>query len=228
MQSVEGLYTATRAKASMSKRAGKTIDTDGSTFFLESLVILSETEIIICRAGTRVAYRRNIKIQCFRVNIIRDTRFLVMMQGLTSQLCWNCRRSIYSLTICIIYIFSFFLKVCNTWPKWKIDKSNVSLFTISYSFLADIGVINCSSTMMTDSAHFTRGEHTLKVPMSLFRNNRERLILSLKKRKDLPLQDEDFFIVLEGGVEVPFNDTDVNLSFRQVCICYRSVFVLSW
>lgn len=62
--------------------------------------------------------------------------------------------------------------------------------------------------------NFVRGEHTLRVPMSLFKGNRNRLINMLKKTSGLP---EGAFVVLQGGDDVPFNDTDVNFEFRQVC-----------
>lgn len=61
---------------------------------------------------------------------------------------------------------------------------------------------------------FQRGNHTLKVPMSLFQNNRKRLIERIKANKKVP--DTGTFIILEGGVEIPFNDTDICWPFRQV------------
>lgn len=60
--------------------------------------------------------------------------------------------------------------------------------------------------------HFKRGESTLKVPMSLFKTNRDRLIETLRKSA---APSEGSFAVLQGGSEVPFNDTDVNWPFRQ-------------
>lgn len=60
---------------------------------------------------------------------------------------------------------------------------------------------------------FQRGNHTLKVPMSLFQNNRKRLIERIKANKKVP--DTGTFIILEGGVEIPFNDTDICWPFRQ-------------
>lgn len=61
---------------------------------------------------------------------------------------------------------------------------------------------------------FQRGNHTLKVPMSLFQNNRKRLIERIKANKKV--SDTGTFIILEGGVEIPFNDTDIHWPFRQV------------
>ncbi|XP_046434327.1 xaa-Pro dipeptidase isoform X2 [Neodiprion pinetum] len=62
-------------------------------------------------------------------------------------------------------------------------------------------------------SHFVRGEHTLKVPMSLFRENRERLAAVLRGNTAVP--EKGAFVVLQGGVEVPFNDTDISWPFRQ-------------
>ncbi|XP_031829192.1 xaa-Pro dipeptidase isoform X2 [Nomia melanderi] len=73
---------------------------------------------------------------------------------------------------------------------------------------------------MADNAHinklesyFGRGDHTFKVPMSLFQNNRKRLIERIKSRTETPIAD--CFIVLQGGNEISFNDTDINWPFRQ-------------
>lgn len=52
--------------------------------------------------------------------------------------------------------------------------------------------------------------------MSLFRNNRERLVSRLRANSEVCVPDT--FVVLQGGVDVPFNDTDINLPFRQVRI----------
>ncbi|XP_017884511.1 xaa-Pro dipeptidase [Ceratina calcarata] len=60
---------------------------------------------------------------------------------------------------------------------------------------------------------FQRGNHTLKVPMSLFRNNRERLAARIRTNAKVP--HAGTFVILEGGVEIPFNDTDINWPFRQ-------------
>ncbi|XP_043488086.1 xaa-Pro dipeptidase isoform X4 [Polistes fuscatus] len=60
---------------------------------------------------------------------------------------------------------------------------------------------------------YARGDHTFKVPMSLFRENRERLIARLKRNTDISAGQT--FVVLQGGIEIPFNDTDTNWPFRQ-------------
>lgn len=60
--------------------------------------------------------------------------------------------------------------------------------------------------------HFWRHGDTLKVPMSLFRDNRQRLTSRLRASSEI---FPGTFVVLQGGSDVPFNDTDVNLPFRQ-------------
>lgn len=62
--------------------------------------------------------------------------------------------------------------------------------------------------------HFWRSKDTLKVPMALFRENRERLVSRLCANDEVSA--EGTFVVLQGGMDVPFNDTDVNWPFRQV------------
>lgn len=70
-----------------------------------------------------------------------------------------------------------------------------------------------STSTSTMESYYSRGDHTFKVPMSLFRENRERLLARLKKKTELTAAKT--FVVLQGGVEVPFNDTDINWPFRQ-------------
>lgn len=60
---------------------------------------------------------------------------------------------------------------------------------------------------------FWRSRDTLKVPMSLFRDNRQRLVSRLRANGKVPAAGT--FVVLQGGEEVPFNDTDINWPFRQ-------------
>nr|XP_033339755.1 xaa-Pro dipeptidase isoform X2 [Megalopta genalis] len=62
-------------------------------------------------------------------------------------------------------------------------------------------------------SHYQRGNHTLKIPMSLFRNNRKRLVERINSKTNAPIAKS--FIVLQGGSEVPFNDTDIKWPFRQ-------------
>ena len=61
---------------------------------------------------------------------------------------------------------------------------------------------------------FHRGDHTLKVSMSLFADNRRRLIERLKVKPEVT--NKRSFVVLQGGSDVPYDDTDVCWPFRQV------------
>ncbi|XP_076639418.1 xaa-Pro dipeptidase-like isoform X3 [Colletes latitarsis] len=49
--------------------------------------------------------------------------------------------------------------------------------------------------------------------MSLFQNNRKRLVDRIKTKTKIPI--EGSFIILQGGIEIPFNDTDIKWPFRQ-------------
>ena len=49
--------------------------------------------------------------------------------------------------------------------------------------------------------------------MSLFQNNRKRLVARINSNTKVPTTGT--FIILEGGIEVPFNDTDICWPFRQ-------------
>ncbi|EZA50679.1 xaa-Pro dipeptidase isoform X2 [Ooceraea biroi] len=61
--------------------------------------------------------------------------------------------------------------------------------------------------------HFWRFHETLAVPMSLFCHNRARLVSRLQAKGEVTAAGT--FVVLQGGVDVPFNDTDTNWPFRQ-------------
>ncbi|XP_078038424.1 dipeptidase C [Augochlora pura] len=62
-------------------------------------------------------------------------------------------------------------------------------------------------------SYFQRGDHTLKVPMSLFQNNRKRLVDRINSKTNTPTAGS--FILLQSGSEIPFNDTDIKWPFRQ-------------
>lgn len=83
---------------------------------------------------------------------------------------------------------------------------------INYTYRDSMGFCFRNGTM--ESAHFVRGDHTLKVPMSLFRENRRRLVDRLLANPKA--KQAGSYVLLQGGVDVPFNDTDVNWPFRQV------------
>ena len=61
-------------------------------------------------------------------------------------------------------------------------------------------------------AYFALGPKTYKVPMSMHKENRERLVEALRARDDVPA---GAVVLLEGGKLVNQYDTDVELLFRQ-------------
>lgn len=62
-------------------------------------------------------------------------------------------------------------------------------------------------------ATINMGPGTYAIPLSLFRDNRNRVCNELKK---IPLLDASTFVLLEGGKSIPFYDTDTEYLFRQV------------
>ncbi|XP_037936724.1 xaa-Pro dipeptidase-like [Teleopsis dalmanni] len=62
-------------------------------------------------------------------------------------------------------------------------------------------------------ASFRMGLKAHSVPMSLFRNNRQKLAAALREHSNITANTS--YVLLEGGREVSFNDTDVNYLFRQ-------------
>ncbi|XP_037817170.1 xaa-Pro dipeptidase-like [Lucilia sericata] len=61
-------------------------------------------------------------------------------------------------------------------------------------------------------ATFQMGPETHAVPMALFRKNREKVCNALRESKAV---EKGSFVLLEGGKDVSFNDTDINYNFRQ-------------
>lgn len=57
------------------------------------------------------------------------------------------------------------------------------------------------------------GEHTLSVPMELYKFNRERLCKRLSE-----VVDKDAYVLLQGGSHISHYCTDVDYVFRQVCL----------
>lgn len=57
------------------------------------------------------------------------------------------------------------------------------------------------------------GPGTYAIPLSLFRDNRNRVCTELKRN---PSVDASTFILLQGGDIIPFYDTDTDYVFRQV------------
>lgn len=63
-------------------------------------------------------------------------------------------------------------------------------------------------------ATYQMGPNTYAVPMTLFRDNRIRVAKDVKAAQ--PSLDDNAYIILQGGVDIPFNDTDIDHIFRQV------------
>lgn len=57
------------------------------------------------------------------------------------------------------------------------------------------------------------GPNTLAVPMTLFKENREKVISELRKQ---PSVAENSLILLQGGSELPIYSSDTFYLFRQV------------
>ena len=60
---------------------------------------------------------------------------------------------------------------------------------------------------------FHMGQETLRVPMELFRENRERLCEKLRAREDVK---PGAIIILQGGEQTQRYCTDTDVLFRQV------------
>lgn len=59
------------------------------------------------------------------------------------------------------------------------------------------------------------GQHTLAIPMSMFKENREKVVNALKASGKISVPS-DTYILLQGGDDLSLYDTDVNYLFRQV------------
>lgn len=66
---------------------------------------------------------------------------------------------------------------------------------------------------MTSDSVINMGPGTHSVPLSLFRDNRQRVCTELKKNS---LAGGNTFILLQGGDTISFYDTDTDYVFRQV------------
>eukprot|EP00419_Tripos_fusus_P047217 CAMPEP_0172828296 /NCGR_PEP_ID=MMETSP1075-20121228/20748_1 /TAXON_ID=2916 /ORGANISM="Ceratium fusus, Strain PA161109" /LENGTH=521 /DNA_ID=CAMNT_0013670273 /DNA_START=26 /DNA_END=1591 /DNA_ORIENTATION=- len=67
-------------------------------------------------------------------------------------------------------------------------------------------------TWKRGQAYFSAGGGTLQVPMSMHRENREKLLAAFRRRSEVP---QDTAIFMHGGSELPVYDTDTNFDFRQ-------------
>lgn len=63
------------------------------------------------------------------------------------------------------------------------------------------------------SGTISMGAGTHELPLSLFRDNRNRLCGELRKINAI---DDKTFVLLKGGETIPFYDTDTEYGFRQV------------
>lgn len=64
-------------------------------------------------------------------------------------------------------------------------------------------------------AYFDLGEHTLRIPMSLHAQNRQRLVNRLQTLVQEGRVEQRSLVLLQGGDEVPVDSTDVSHTFRQ-------------
>lgn len=77
-----------------------------------------------------------------------------------------------------------------------------------------VGFSNCIFSVRSyNMANYQMGVKTLQVPMTLFKENREKLIGELKKVQRL---DTKAVVLLQGGDNISLYDTDVDYVFRQV------------
>lgn len=61
-------------------------------------------------------------------------------------------------------------------------------------------------------AAFQMGPNTLAIPMSMFKDNRNRVVEELRKLGTL---DDSAYVLLQGGSDISLYDTDVDYVFRQ-------------
>lgn len=59
------------------------------------------------------------------------------------------------------------------------------------------------------------GPQTLSIPMSMFKENREKVVNALKASGKVS-KPADTYILLQGGDNLSLYDTDVDYVFRQV------------
>lgn len=66
------------------------------------------------------------------------------------------------------------------------------------------------------AAHYDMGEHTLRIPMSLHRTNRQRLLARLSELQKAGTLKQDSVVLLQGGSDVSRDSADTSWIFRQV------------
>lgn len=57
------------------------------------------------------------------------------------------------------------------------------------------------------------GPNTHSIPLTMFKENRERVMSALKKENDV---SDNTYVLLEGGNSINLYNTDVEYVFRQV------------
>lgn len=60
------------------------------------------------------------------------------------------------------------------------------------------------------------GPNTHSVPVTMFKDNRERVMAELRKHNDV---NDNAFVLLQGGDSINLYNTDVEYVFRQVSFC---------
>lgn len=106
-------------------------------------------------------------------------------------------------------------------PKWTVFRTQnyqhcsnrVYCAYISISFRSSRAPWNNTSVDEMAEATINMGPGTHAIPLSLFRDNRNRVCAELKKN---PKVNDSSFVLLQGGDCIPFYDTDTEYVFRQV------------
>lgn len=84
--------------------------------------------------------------------------------------------------------------------------SNSVQSAISHSF-------GCFQKNKTVNMMLNMGPNTHSVPVSMFKDNRERVVAELKKHSDVT---NNAYVLLQGGDSINLYNTDVEYVFRQV------------
>lgn len=64
------------------------------------------------------------------------------------------------------------------------------------------------------------GPNTHSVPVTMFKDNRERVVSELKKRNDV---SDSAYVLLQGGDNINLYNTDVEYVFRQVSFFFSFI-----
>ena len=66
-----------------------------------------------------------------------------------------------------------------------------------------------------NAPYLARGPSTYRVPKSMYKNSRQNLVVSLRKKCEADGIPVDGLVLLKGGLSANRNDTDHELLFRQ-------------